>query len=789
MSQGSSKNTSSSPLGTKSPFTSDPLGRVREEESLRDLVRVLRKRKFFILSFALGAFILGLLVCFLMHPQYTSTATLLVDRDTSGGLDLGSLSGVSSALGGEDDLKTLLQTHIAVLQSESNLLAVVDNLHLESVPPYEYKPGSSGKNSRLDSERGLPLEKAPASRERILHLISGHLKVIPVQDTRLIQVTFRDYDPDRSAAIANSIVNSYIHEYLEIRYQSTARASDWLSGQLGTLKANVDESQRKLSEYEKQTGLNVLMLGMSMDTSSSSGSSGGGGGGGGGGAHIPAVDRLASLNQELTNAEANRIAKDAIFHLTGTQSPEVVLGISGSGLSSVGGGSAVITQGNGLQLLQALREQEAAIRTTYGDVATKYGANNPRLAELKGQLTAVREQIDQELKRINLRAQNDLTIAQKTEDGIRAEYAEQEDLVNKLNDKMSELEILAGEAISSRALYEGLNSKLQEASVTAGVKATNLDLVDPARPPAKQARPDWFLYPATALGTGFLLGIAGAFIMENLDDAIITSEQVERISGYPVLANIPFVRPGESVRTASSGELQELSALLRDPKGAAAEAYRSLRTAVQLSAVDSPLQVLIVCSPLPSDGKGTTCYNLAIAFAQQGKRVLIVDADMRKSKMHLLFHVPRTPGLSEVLAGRVSFEETVRPHSSVEGLFVLPAGISPPNPAELLSSARWDELITRLRGTYDFVFIDSPPILIVTDAVVLSSKVDGTIMVVRSGVTTRPVLSRISEWMDRSTGRQLGIVLNSINTRSAEYYYAYGYYGDSKYYGEEDSKS
>lgn len=791
MSQGNSKISSRSPQGPNRPFASDPLGRVHEEESLRDILRVWRKRKYFILSFALGALALGLLVCFMMRPQYTSTATLLVDKDASSGLDLGSLAGMASALGGSDDVKTEIQTNAAVLQSDTILLQVVSELNLQSVAPYKYKPGWFGGKARINAEQGLPLEKAPATRERILKIISRRLKVDPKQDTRLIEVTYRDYDPERAAAIANCIVNTYIHEYLEMHYQSTARASDWLSGQLGTLKANVDDSQRKLADYERKTGLTVLMLGMSMETNGVSGTSGGGGSASSasGGVHIPAVDKLAALNAELTSAEANRIAKEAIYHLTQTQSPEVVLGLGSSDLSSMGGGSAVTSQGNGLAVLQALREQEAAIKVNYGDIATKYGAKNPRLGELQGQLAALNEQIHQELQRINQRAQNDLTLAQKAEGAIREEYAKQEDVVNKLNDNMVQLEILAGEAISSRVLYEELQTKLQEAGVTAGVRATNLDLVDPARPPAKQARPDWLIYPAIAFGAGLLLGIAGAFIRENLDDVVVTSEQVQQISGYPILAAIPLIRAGDNAPPASSAEYQESSLLVSQPKAPAAESYRALRTAIQLSAIDSPLQALIVSSPLPKDGKSMVCYNLAIAFAQQGKRVLIVDADMRKSKIHRLFRVQKSPGLSEVLAGRVSFETAVRPHSAVENLWLLPSGIVPPNPSELVGSSHWDDLLTLMRGRYDLILIDTPPILLVTDAVILSSKVDGAIVVIRSGVTARTVLARISEWMDRSTGRQLGFVLNAVDTRSVEYYYAYGYYGDSKYYGEEDSNS
>lgn len=774
--------------GTEIAFLPDSIGRMPEEESLRDVLRVLRKRKYFVLSFALGALAVALLLCSMMRPQYTSTATLLVDKDSSAGLDLGPLSSLASDAGGSD-VKTDLQTHATLLQSDTTVLKVVKDLNLQSVKPYKVTPRSFWGSRSPKAAQDLPIEKDNATRQRILALFASRLKVTPTQDTRLITITYRDYDADRAAEIANSLVSNYIREYLQTRYEATAKATDWLSGQLTTLRANVEESQRRLSDYEHETGLSVLMLGLGMGVSDSGASAGGSSGGGSGGIHVPAVDKLALLNTELTTAESNRIAKEAIYRLTQTQSPDVVIALGSSDLTSVGGGSAVVGQGNGLLLLQNLRGQEAAARMSYADITTKYGAKNPRLAEMEAQITALNGQIHEELKRINQRAQNDFVLAQKTEDGIRGEYAKQEGVVNKLNDSTIRLEILAGEALSSRALYEGLSTKLQEAGVEAGVKATNLSLVDPARPSAHPVRPDWLMYPTIALGAGLLMGLGGAFVKENLDDAIVTSETAERIAHRPVLAHIPLLRPEDKVPLLSAAENQDVSPLLNRPNSPAAESYRALRTAIGLSAIDDPLQLLLVSSPLAGEGKTTLCYNIAVASAQQGKRVLLIDADQRKSRLHSLFQVRKNPGLSDILAGQASFEAAVRPHSTVDNCFILPAGVTPPNPADLLGSHRFDDLLTVLRAQYELIIIDSPPVLLVTDAVILSTKVDGTILVIRSGLTTRPALAHASEALERSTGRWLGMVLNAVDTRSAEYYYAYGYYGKSKYYGEEDSKS
>lgn len=760
-----------------------------DEESLRDTLRILRKRRVSILFWVVGSVALAFLVCALMGNQYKSTATLLVNKDTGGGLDLGGLSGIASAIGGGmDDVKTELTTHATVLQSDTTALLVIEQLGLDKLDGYKYKPGLLGGNKKMKAEAGLPLEKATATRERLIKIVTGRLVVEPKSDTRLITVEYRDSDPQRAADVANAFVDVYVNEYLDNNYKATAKASDWLGVKLNDLKSKVADSQQKLSDYESKTGLSVLMLGMSGD----SGGSGSGGGGAslGGGMHIPAVDKLAALNQELTAAEVDRISKEAIYRLTETQSPEVVTGLATSSLASTPGSTAIGSGGQGLQLLSQLRQQEAALSMEYGDGLSKYGAKSPHLAELKGQTDALNQAIQDELKRIDERAKNDFTLAQQTEEGIRQSYTKQQEEVNKLNDNTIQLEVLAGEALSNRELYEGLYSKLEAAKIQAGVSATNLILVDEARPTAKPQRPNWLLYPVIGLGIGLFLGIAFAFVRESLDDSLVTTEQVEKVGLLPVLSYIPLIRPDDKLRGKQPGEEAgadplERSLLISRPTAPAAEAYRALRTAILLSAVDDPMRVLLVTSPLGSDGKSTISYNLGIAFAQHGRRVLVIDADMRKPSMHTFFRTRKAPGLSEVLTGSVTLAEALFPHATLANLTFLPAGTTPPNPADLLGSKRFDALLEETKKQFDMVLIDSPPVLMVTDPVVLSTKADGTIVVVRSQRTTRPVLKRVIGVLSHSRGRKLGFVVNGMDTKSVEYYYSYGYYGDNKYYGEE----
>ena len=699
---------------------------------------------------------------------------------------MGGLGGLGAALGGSDDLTTELTTHATVLQSDTTTLRVIEELGLDKV--YAYHQPMFGGDPLLRAEQGLPLEKATATRERLLKIVKSRLIVKPQQDTRLITIAYRDGDPQRAADVANAFVSVYINEYLQSHFQATARASNWLSGQLDDLKARVNDSQQKLSDYESKTGLSVLLLGMGGGDSSASG---GGGSSVGGGGNIPAVQKLSALNQELTAAEADRIQKDAIYQLTQTQSPEVVMGIGSSGLAAAGS-STVVNEGQGLSVLEGLRTQEAMLRMQYGDMLAKYGANNPHLAEMRGQLNAIHQSIVEELQRINERAKNDLELAKRNEAGIQKAYDQQQQEVNKLNDNTIQLEVLAGEALSNRELYDGLYTRLQQANIQAGVSATNLDLVDQARPRSSPERPNWRLYPAVGFGCGLLVGIGLAFVRESLDDSIVTTEQVEGVGLLPVLSYIPLNRSKDApygkefVGPAVPGVSQdEQSLLLSKPNAPVAEAYRVLRTSILLSAPDKPLRTLLLTSPLSGDGKTTISYNLAIAFAQQGKRVLLIDADMRKPNMHSLFRVPRAPGLSEVITGGVHLTNAIKVHESLPNLFLLPAGTTPPSPAELLESKRFEAVIEEAQQQFDMVMIDSPPVLMVTDPVILSTKADATIVVLRSQKTTRMVLKRAVEALSRSHGRKLGFVINGLDTKSAEHYYAYGYYGDNKYYGEE----
>ena len=604
-----------------------------------------------------------------------------------------------------------------------------------------------------------------------------------IRGTRLIQVTYESHDPEHAAQIANALIDSYKNQYLQSHYNATTETSEWLTKQLADLKANVEDSEKKLTDFEKETG--ILSLSMMMPTASGNGSMGSEGQ-----IHSVVIEKLDALNAELTVAEANRIEKEAIYRLANTGSADVILGLGNDPLAAQSN-SMVLTQGGGLSNLQQLRQQQSQLKINLADAATTYGANNRHLKEIETQIRALDEQIQEELQQIVKRAQVDFQLAQQTEGEIRRQFGQQKAAASKLNEKTVQFAVLSQEAFSRKNLYEDLYTKLQEANVSAGIKATNITIVDPARSQSVPIRPKPVSYMAIGLLFGIFVGLSTAFTADNLDRTVTTPLEVEEITGKPVIGIIPTF--GEPVRTYGAQLLTDSRKaatkrlpisnpvwMLSDPNSGAAEACRALRTSIMLSRTGGGPRIILVTSCIPGEGKTTLTMDLAVAFAQHNKKVIVIEADMRRPRIKHVMDVPSKAGLSNVLAGSLTSDEAILHGVHVAMLDVLPAGPRPPMPSEILGSAAFDELLEELRLQYDIVLIDSPPALLVTDAVAMSAKTDAVLWVAQAGVITRPQLARAAELIERNRIPVIGFVVNRMDSRSAGY--GYEYYG--RYYGE-----
>jgi capsular exopolysaccharide synthesis family protein len=759
--------------------------------SIVDHWRILQKRKW---SIALCVLIMGalaLVISLHMTPKYEAVARIEVNKENSDMLGLDSLEGMAG--GGSDslDYNVTLQTQADVLQSDSLLFQVSEQLGLEKRKEFALKPGwFDGK--RVAAELKLPLEKAPLRREKIHSVFDSNLTVKPVRGTRIIEVKFMSPEPQVAADVANTLVNDYLEQYFRTRYAATAQASDWLGKQLSDLKTEVEESQTRVTKLQKEAGILGVML-PSSESSSSGGAKGAGGGGGSTGLSTwPAMDKLQDLNKALTAAESDRILKETVYHLAKSGDPELISSIAGSSL--IGGGGGALSP-NSLALVQTLRAQEAQLKVQYAQEATKYGAHYPLLEQSRNQMKDLDESIQVELRKVASRAENDYLASKHNEDMVRAEFEAQKAELGKLQDVATQYTIAMQEASGGRTLYTDLLTKLKEGGVLAGLHSTNIVVVDPGRTAPSPKRPSYPLNLALGLGIGLVGGIGLAFMQEGLDNTVHTPEQVESVAGLPSFGIVPEAiseHPGRRRLSRSKVADGDFN-IGKDPHSQMAEAFRALRTSILLSNVDAPPKVIMVTSSLPQEGKTTTSVNVAISLSQQGSKVLLIDGDLRRPSLHTrlkLASLNNNVGLSGTLASTNGFRPDFLQVPEAPNLFVLPAGARPPYPAELLGSKRMRDFLDKWRKEFDFIVVDTPPVLSVTDPVVMSRNVDAVLLVVRSKKTTKLSLLRTRDILLRANALIAGVLVNRVDLSSPEHYYYYGYsakYGDDYYHHHDDT--
>ena len=475
-----------------------------------------------------------------------------------------------------------------------------------------------------------------------------------------------------------------------------------------------------------------------------------------------------------------RLGHEAIYRLTETEKPDLISSLGSSSLPGLSN-STVMSQGSGLDVLNSLRAQEAAARVAYASAETKYGPKNPHLTDIANQLKSIHDQMQNEIVKIKQRAKNDLVLAQQNEKALRSTYEAQKLVTSKMNDDVVQLGVLLTQARSSRALYDILYARLQEANIDAGNSATNVTVADPARPPGGYYMPRRNLFIMVGLFGGLFLGAVLAYLLESLDDTLTDSFQVETVSNLPVLGMIPFHRMETRPREGSLAT--ESSVFLIAPESAAAESFRSLRSGLTLSGVGRKLRVLSITSALPGEGKSYTVYNLGLAFAATGLKALIIDADLRRPRQHALFRAAREDGLADVLVGLKSFEDALVAHPVEPNLTLLAAGRQSPLAAELLGSGEIGKVIEAARERFDLVLMDTPPTLPVADAIIVGTHCDGTIGVLRAGQTSRKALQRLVLTLARNRIHILGMVIEAVDMSATEYRSVYGYNVQS-YYGE-----
>ena len=751
-----------------------------DEMSLGALAAVLKRRRTSFLYVLTGLLAAATLYCLIATRRYQATGQIQIQKDSAGafGLESSVMGDAADSASDALDYNITLQTEANILSSDSLALRTIQDLHLESTEDF-YPSSKRGHRVMLPSwiffwrkpvePLSVPLEHAPNRRYVVLKIFASHLKVEPVTGTRLINVSYSSPDPQMAADVVNHLIGALMDYTFQARFTATAQASNWLTTQLDDLRRQTESLQAKAITLQRETG----MFG---DDES----------------HNVVLTRLESLNEALAGAESNRILKEAVYRVASSGNPELISGLSGNS-----GGGAVASMANSLGLIQSLRSQEATVRAELDEDRVRYGSAYPRIAELQAELSGVEKSIQEEVHRIGERARTDYEIAARAEASARGALEEQKKIVNDLNDKAIAYGLAKQEADGSREVYEGLLAKLKQAGVLEGLRSTNITVVNPARvPPSNWPKsPNVLLYYLAAAGAGLILGAIVALLRDLTDTRVRSLEELERLTGAPLLGLIPAIERGRGVsrgrrkrssrpgRTANAS--QQLQIATSTYAGSPfAESLRSLRTSLMLSRSSSAPQVLLVTSSNAGEGKSTVSLNLATVLAQQGVRVLLVDADLRRPVLHERMGVQAQVGLSEALSSD-DIDPQPLPVESIPNLYVLCGGPVPPFPAELLGSHRMRTLLTQWRSAYDFIVMDGPPTLPVTDAIVLEQLCDAVLLVARHGVTEKKVIHRSYQALSRQLPQHvvLGTVLNAVPGRSSDFYEYYGY--RSRAYGAE----
>jgi capsular exopolysaccharide synthesis family protein len=742
-----------------------PAGRRKEDLDfdLRAVLHAIIRRRIWMYVCTATMLTVAALVCVFMTPQYAAESTLEILKPNPGPLPVGS-DGSMGASSDPLDFTMSLQTQLAVLNSDTLAWQVIKELGLlkaEDLPAPETSPGRPNTEQVPAANDFKPAKRAAA----LLRQFKRNLTVASVSGTRLIRVSYLDSNPRRAADVVNQLVFDFVQYTFRVRYDATNKATDWLGRQLVELKSQVEQAQNRAAQLQRQSGI------FGEDEH-----------------HNIVLTRLEQLNNELTSAEADRVLKESIYRLSRSGDPEVVANLLGSQASGSTASGATPAA-----LLTSLRQQEATVEAQYADAAAKYGPAYPRLIQIRDQLNSVRGLLAAELAKVSQRAKSDYDLSVARETSARNAFTRQKALAAEMNDRATNYLIAKQEADSSRRLYQHLLEEVKEAGVLAGLHSSDLHVVDPAAVPSRPARPNIPLYLAAGALQGILVGLVCVFVVESTDRTVRDVGEIEASTFVPVFGVIPQARQlqGSTLRRRLTGRIPDaydghvhgLLEGLQDP--AIIEAFRSVRTALLLSRPQTPCKVLLVTSGLPQEGKTFTSLNLAAALARKGGRVLLVDADLRRATLSRVLRKDSEKGLSEALLGEIDLEAVCHSVEGVAGLTFMAAGRAAATATELLESPRMAELIQSWREQFAYIVLDTPPVLLVTNAVVLSPKADAVLVVVRFAYTSRDAIVRAIRLLQDVHPARLGVLVNGMDIHSPEYHCYSGSRGYDEYCHED----
>ncbi len=703
----------------------------RETEiHLKDYLRVVFKRRWTVLAVFVAVVTTVAIVTFRQRPLYQAAAQLLIEKENPNILSIKEVMELDASNA------DYYQTQYRILQSRSLAQAVIARLGLAAHP--EFAAARPAGAAAAD----------PGAAGALVDAFLARITIEPLRTTRLVNVRARSYDARLAAQVANTLAELYIEQNLRQKVDTTQQAGTWLSEQSAEARKKLEASEQALQRFNEANNVISLEERQSL-----------------------VVQKLEELNSEITRARTGRIELE-------TRAQQLQsMRKAGSGLEGLESMPQVIAS----PLIQTMKTDLAKLEAELADASKVYTPKHPKIVGLNTQVPALRRRIADEVNRIAQSVRNEYEVALKREQSLTAALEEQKRQVQQMNQLAITNGALKREVENNRRIFDVLMSREKETGLVGGLRTNNIRIVDRAEVPREPVSPRKARNLALGLIGGLIGGLGLAFFLEYLDDSIKDPDDLERYLQVPFLGPVPILQPklaGERARDLLS---------LQEPRSVFAEAYRTVRTSLLFSSPDNPPRTIVVTSPGPQEGKSLTAVNLAVTLALTGNRVLLVDADLRRPRLHKVFGLQNAFGLSSLVGGESEVGGAIQ-KTQVPSLMVMTSGPVPPNPSELLGSARMGKLLELLGGKFDRVVLDCTPLIAVTDATVLASRADGVILVIKAGATSRRVLQRGVRQLEDVQARVIGAILNQVDVRKSTYYYSpyyYAhYYGDDKEHGE-----
>ena len=718
-----------------------PTDQLDQTLHLRDLLRVFLKRKWTILAiFALSA-LFSVVLTYLAAPVYRASTTIQIDKNTAQVTNYKDITPVETY---DYDSGDFYYTNYELLKSRALAERAAEDIGLRKntvssgtdTPAKATEDPSPGEQLRglFNRLRGIPepvkVDAATLQDHAIVGAIQGSLTVEPVRRSRLVRLHFDSTDPFFAAKAVNTVAQAFININLERRFDSSAYAKTFLEEKLLQTKAKLEDSERELVRISRE--LEIFNIDEKQNIFS---------------------QNLQEFNSAASKAEQDRIRAESVM-VQAQENPESL---------------AMLQENRNFQAFQALKQSKAKLEAEYQDGLKVYKPAFPKMLQLQGQVAEVEKQINAELDEIRKSARSNFRAAKSLETQLKDKLAKTKLEMLDLQGRNIRYSIAKREVDTNRSLYDGLLSRLKEVGVAGGVGLNNISVVDKAQVPLAPFKPNLGKNLSMGLMIGLLVGLMVAWLLEHLDDSIRFVEDVERETGAAVLGAIPKLKGTEANR-ASPLALNSHT----EPASPFSEAYRSVRTALQFSTPTGAPRRLVVTSTSKDEGKSTTALSLAINFAQMGKPVLIIDADLRNPVLHKKLGVENSRGLSNYLSGNLRALEVAHP-TAIPNLFVMTTGPLPPNPVELLSSMKFLALLSQCEEHFAHVIVDAPPVIGIADAIVLCNQVENSVFVVESGKTRKGHAKAALRRLQQAGVHPIGVILTKIDSYHDQHSYYYQY--------------